>query len=250
MKLTLLLAVLFAQTIAGAHPTTAGDLRRALFLQLGLPFPGPGARTYSSSGPSLVSSSKVACASATTCVINIPASTAGDTLSGMFCSLGANISAIVDSQGQSWSYIDGAGINCPTAYFQNSVAGVTQVTATWGTPATSVAIVHELGGVSTTAALDVHAALPVTPTASPWQSDPVTTTAANEILMGFAINIGTGLTFGATGGWTAGQTQEQSTPTGFTIFSEYQIVSSTQTGIRATGTVSSGNTYATIATFK
>ena len=134
-------------------------------------------------------------------------------------------------------------------YYANLSAGVTSVTVPNPSGGGGMAVIAtEYSGVATTSPLDQNSPCSTT-AASPYASGSVTTTQANELLVGFTLDTSaTGITFTGSSGWsavtTAGITNQVAT-----IGQQERIVSSTGS-YQNTGSTSSGTDYAGIATFK
>lgn len=136
---------------------------------------------------------------------------------------------------------------CAAWYLPNAPAGITSISMNntavdnglcWATEYSGIATVNPLDKTTTQNA-----------SASPWTSQTVTTTQANELLFGiaFSVNQSGSVTLGVNGSWTL----VNSNP-GFTsdALIEEQIVSTIQTGVAATGSSTLGTTDAWIFTFK
>ena len=172
---------------------------------------------------------------------------------------GGTMPTISDSGSQSYTLIssNGAitgGFGYGIWYVQNSASGISSVSANPGANRAFIMAGHYTG-VATASALDQSSGIASGGT-SPWNSAAVTTTTANELLIGGCLALfGTGnANLAASGSWT------QDIRLGFGVWDNnggndaayaHQIVSSIQTNIQNTGTNSgAGTAYPGIVTFK
>ncbi len=141
-------------------------------------------------------------------------------------------------------------------YVQNSVAGVSSVTASVGAGNNgtySRYFVAHYTGVATSSVLDTSAAPPSSGEGSPWASSSITPTQnASELLVGtmFGYNEGSGVTFTPDAGWsTANQATDGNNDA--LIYAD-QIVSNTSGNYAFAGTIAGGGSgnYPGVAAFK
>jgi len=168
--------------------------------------------------------------------ITVPISTTAGNLLVIFCANGGNNTATItisDSAGQSWTqttsgYASSASSNRSAMFYKANSAAVTSVTATWTASANNIeAIVYEINGADPSSPADGSVNSNVSGSAiTSLTSGALTTTNTNDILI-----------YGARSqsnetAWTAGS--------GYTIPAngsntrqgmQYQIVSSTQSGV-------------------
>jgi len=132
----------------------------------------------------------------------------------------------------------------------NIPTGVTWVKATPATGDNFTFTFAEYTGIATTNALDQQSGR-LSNTSSPWTSPTVTTTQANELLIG-EVEFGETTDGGAlspTGGWTKVAETDRDFSSSESAIME-QMVSSIQTNIAATGTGSKFPIISAIYTFK
>ncbi len=169
-----------------------------------------------------------------------------------------------DNQGQSYTTVfntgDIAGHFSGLSYKENSAAGVTTVTltTTGGGTLGGIHVAHYTGAL-TSGALDQNGGTPGLDAGDAWTSALVTTTQADELLIGANRGHfnGANANFVASGSWTEIAQMALSVPfdgnNGGSMQLQEQIVSSIQTNIANTGTnggTALVNNYPGIATFK
>jgi hypothetical protein len=169
---------------------------------------------------------------------------------------GSTQGAVSDSGGQTYTQIWTTAVNaietgwtCSLWYLQNSASSVTWVNVSLGTSQTatySASWVAHYKGVATTGSLDRSAAITGTALSSPWASTSVTTTSANEVLIGSSFFY-TGGTLASSGSWSTLVTTTNGN--GDKLGFADQIVSSTA-AYQLTGTSSKSLSFPGIATFK
>jgi hypothetical protein len=171
--------------------------------------------------------------------------TAGNLLVALIYPSGTNsVTSVTDSLSQTWTQISGAsGTTTDAAYIyyqKNTAGGACTLTITLGAASNCNPIIYEFSGLDTSAPLDQSNT--ATGTSTSTTSGTVTTTVANELLIGGA-HVGGTINAGESG-WTA------IAPTTRGNLAEYIIVSSIQTNVAATGTQGSATYRGNIATFK
>jgi hypothetical protein len=161
-----------------------------------------------------------------------------------------NPASFTDNKSQSYTPKGGAtfgGFNLGFYELSNSTSGVTTVTMTTNA-ADNAGLYGGLicGHYTGTAVSSFDQAGAFTSSATPWSSPTVTTTVANEVLVGgnFAFS---NLTQAATGSWTL--RAQWNDGNGDSFIYEDQIVSVIQTNIGATGTSGTNSNSAGIVTF-
>jgi hypothetical protein len=171
-------------------------------------------------------------------------------------------STVVDNLGSSyataWSDHIAYQYNDELFYLANAPSGITSLTITLNNGIVfGGAIVGHYKGAATTAPLDVSSSPTAGSPLASWSSGSVTTTQANELLVGTVIGVpATGsMTLAAGGSWTLDGTLSSADfdgGNGNELANSYQIVSTIQTGIGSAWTDSTGTAYncAGIATFK
>lgn len=190
--------------------------------------------------------------------LNITGTPGGTTLVIYGSSAGTDTLSVSDSNGDTYTNLfayqtttcASAGFACIAAYSANIPAGVTWVQVA-GTGGDNGAIGYaELANVATTSPLDKEA--DQSGTATSYTSQTVSTTAANEVLLGLFLAESASLSaLAPSGSWTY-PFQYPGYAGGNAAQAASQVVSSTQTNIANTGTVA-GTTLsyrAAIATFK
>jgi peptidoglycan hydrolase-like protein with peptidoglycan-binding domain len=143
-------------------------------------------------------------------------------------------------------------------YLANAPAGITTITITENADTAGGAIAAHYSGVATASPLDVFSAPSKSGALSPWTSNAITTTQANDLLVGsvFATNGTANCAIGASGNWTQDASIANNgaldAANGSAMAYAHQIVYTIQTNIQNTGTDSAGNcaNYAGIAAFK
>jgi hypothetical protein len=204
-------------------------------------------QTADSALPAYVQSAQMTASVAFSPIAYSSPNTLGNTLIayGRF-SGGSGAPAIVDTQGNSWvqlfSVANGSDQNVAWAAY-NCKAGANNVTFSQPTQSGLQAIIAEYSGVTTVSPLDQTTSSTGTSTSA--SSGNVTTTVANELILGFVSNSTTnGLTVTAGSGFTGRQTVNGNT------FLEDKDITTTQT-LAATATLSSSVPwFAAIVTLK
>ena len=172
-----------------------------------------------------------------------------------------NEPTVTDSASQSYTKAFGTkngNVNTLLFYKENSASGVTSVTVTCQTgDDKGGAIMGHYTGVATSGSLDVTAN-PALSAGTPWSSPTVTTTQADEVLIGgvSGLRISNNADFAASGSWTQDSKLLSSVNfdgnNGHGMAYAHQIVSSIQTNIANTGTntLSGVDNWPGIGTFK
>lgn len=172
---------------------------------------------------------------------------------------GTAFSSVHDNKGDTYTQVfatssNSSKNNYTVWYSANVAAGVTSVSSTGPTAANVGIIAAHYTGLSTTP-LDVFAAT-TTVVGSPWASKKVTTTNANELMVGGIFCWGngggtcTGTAPAATGNWTLEKNGTSTNGDADILMFEDQIVSSIQTNTSSTGTGATTDNLPWIATFE